>query len=264
LATTGTSRAVIGRDRFDTVLIQRGPETVALSSPMNATGMFELDSQPELLVPFEGIGVDTAWEFRLPKAANPIDYRTLFDVLVTIEYTALDSFDYRQQILGQLDRTILADRSFSFRYDFPDAWYDLHNPEQVEKSRQMVVGFRTDREDFPANLDPLSIRHVVLYFAPASGNLSDSVHVTHLELNGAGGEATSDKSGVISTRRGNASNWKPITGPPAKAPIGEWELSLNYGTPALDKTIRDRFTNEEFDDILLVISYAGATPTWPS
>ena len=105
LSTTGTSRVVIGGDIFQTVVVNRGPESVALTSPRDATGLFELEPQPEMLLPFEGLGVDTTWELRMPKAANPFDYRTIADVLLTIEYTALNSFDYCQQVIQTLKPT---------------------------------------------------------------------------------------------------------------------------------------------------------------
>ena len=64
---------------------------------------FVPDSQPELLLPFERTGADTVWRFDLPKAVNPFDYSTIADVLLTLEYTALNSFDYRQQVIQTLD-----------------------------------------------------------------------------------------------------------------------------------------------------------------
>ena len=69
LSTPGTSRVVVGGDTFRNVVVRRDPETVGLSSPREATGLFELapDSQPELLLPFEGTGVDTVWRLELPK-----------------------------------------------------------------------------------------------------------------------------------------------------------------------------------------------------
>src|SRR5262249_46320773 len=68
LATTGPSRTVIARDDFPLVVVKRTPEAVSLTAPSDATGLFELDIQPEMMVPFENIGVDAMWEFRLPKA----------------------------------------------------------------------------------------------------------------------------------------------------------------------------------------------------
>ena len=260
LSTPGTSRVVIGGDTFRNVVVRRDPETVGLSSPRDATGLFELvpDSQPELLLPFEGTGVDTVWRLELPKAANPFDYSTIADVLLTLEYTALNSFDYRQQVIQTLDPELSNDRPFSFRQQFPDQWYDLHNPDQT--ATPMTVRFKTARGDFLPNIDDLKIQHLVLYFAPANGQ--------PVEIRGArllfkkqgdqapvGGSADSI-DGVISTRRANGSNWLPITG--NKPPIGEWELAL-----PTDDTTRNLFRNEKIEDILFVITYSGRTPEWP-
>ena len=52
-----------GGDSFELDRLRRPPERIALTSPINATGLFELDMQPELLLPFEGAGVDMGWEF---------------------------------------------------------------------------------------------------------------------------------------------------------------------------------------------------------
>lgn len=259
LSATGLSRVVIrSNGLFQQSLIRRPPESVSLSSPSNATGLFELTPQsPELLLPFEGMGVATNWELRMPRASNPFDYSTIADVLVAIEYTALDSFDYRQQVVQELDRSISADRPFSFRHQFADAWYDLHNPDQT--ATPMTIGWETRRQDFPPNVENLRIQHVVLYFVRA-GDASFEIPVTHLhftEVNAAGaiGGGSGSIDGVISTRRGNAGSWTPMIG---KSVIGRWELSLPNTAE-----VRDRFKDEQIDDILLVITYSGRTPAWP-
>jgi Tc toxin complex TcA C-terminal TcB-binding domain/ABC toxin N-terminal region len=263
LSTTGTSRVIVGGDGFRPVAVQRGPESVALSSPLNATGLFELDQQPEMLLPFEGIGVDTSWEFRMPKAANLFDYQTIADVQITIEYTALNDFNYGQQVIQRLNRIISADRPFSFRNQFADQWYDLHNPEQT--ATPMTVRFTTSRADFPPNLDDLTIQQVVLYFSRADGEAFEipveQFHFTEL-LTGSRvpeeGKASDAESldGVISTRRGNAPHWTSMTG---KTPVGEWELAL----PNTEE-MKSRFQNEQIEDILFVITYSGRTPSWPT
>ncbi len=258
LSTAGTSRVVIGGDVFQTVTVKRPPEEIALSSPRDATGLFDLDSQPEMLLPFEGLGVDGHWELRMPKAANLFDYSTIADVLVTIEYTALDSFDYRQQIIRTLSPTISADRPFSFRQQFADQWYDLHNPDQT--ATPMTVRFTTLREDFATNLDHLKIQHVTLYFARTSGTTFE-VPVTQLrftERGGGGpiGGGAISIDGMISTRNGNGSSWTAMQD---KTPFGEWEMSL----PSTGE-MRKRFMDDDIEDILFVITYSGSTPEWPA
>ena len=225
LSSTGISRVVVGGNSFQGVVIRRDPETVALSSPMNATGVFELNAQSTLLNPFEDIGVDMTWEFSMPKAVNLFDYSTIADVLISIDYTALNSPTYRQQVVRQLNRTWSADLPYSFRQQFADQWYDLNNPNQ--SATPMAVSFTTLPNDFPPNLTNLRIQQVVLYFARADGQQFE-IPVTSLFFtpqNGRGrigGSATSI-NGVISTRRGNANSWLAMIG---KLPAGTWELTL--------------------------------------
>lgn len=258
LSSTGLSRAVIGPDVFQVVPVRRDPELIALTSPMNSTGVFDLDPvSQEMLFPFEGNGVDTTWEFRMPKGANYFDYRTIADVLITLEFTALNSFDYCQQVIQTLSPSLSGDRPFSFRNQLADQWYDLHNPEQVKEP--MTVRFRTSRADFPPNLESLRIQHLLFYFSRTIDRRFE-IPVTHLRFKeedqtGALGGGAITIDGTISTRRGNAGSWTPMIG---KTPIGEWELSL----PNTEE-IRNHFKNGDIQDILFVITYSGRTSPWP-
>ncbi len=195
----------------------------------------------------------------MPRAANPFDYSTIADVLVTIDYTALQSPDYRQEVIRRLnlDRRVSAERPFSFRSQFVDAWYDLHNPDQ--SATPMRVHFKVTRQDFPPNVESLAIQHVVLYFAREADKVFEIPNCCLLftpsaEAMPVGGDANTN-DGVISTRRGNAPRWTPMIG---KQPCGQWELTL----PDTEE-VRGRFANEEIEDILFVITYGGLTPEWP-
>jgi hypothetical protein len=255
LATTGLSSVVVG-DGFRRVTMRRAPESVALSSPRDATGTFDLDAQQsDLLFPFEGNGVDATWVLRMPKAANPFDYGTIADVLLSIEYTALDSEVYRQQVLQSLPTRIHVERPFSFRHDLVDPWFDLHNADQ--SSTPMTVRFETQRADFPPNVDDLRIEQVVLYFARSNGALFE-VPVRSFRFRDAsggitgGGATTAD--GIISTRRSNGASWTPMLG---KQPAGAWELTLRDDAPT-----RTLFEEGRIEDILLVVGITGETPAW--
>lgn len=261
LTAAGNSRVVINSGGiFQTIVINDGTnKSVALSSPRDASGLFELDAQSEMRLPFENMGVDAVWELRLPKAANQFDYSSLADVLLTFEYTALDSFDYRQQVIQQLDPDLTADRAFSFRYELADQWYDLHNPEQT--AIPMTVQFEIRREDFPPNLDSLKIEHVVLYIAYAGGVEEKDEFVVTLQFAEQGspgviGGSSQTVDRISSTRKGNAGGWMAMLG---KSPFGVWTLALT-DTPE----IRARFKGEKIEDILLVITFKGQTPGWPN
>jgi hypothetical protein len=264
LSTTGTSSVVIGGDGFSTTTLQRGPESVALSSPTNASGVFELDPQAELLAPFEGIGLGTTWQLRMPKASNPFDYSTIADVLLTLDYTALHSFDLEQQVLRSLDRSVEAERLFSLRNMFEDQWFDLHNPDQT--TTPMTVTFDTRRDDFPPNLEPLSlaIGNVSLLYSRSAGAAPQS-WATDLRTNltfddGGGGGALGGQAdpsgGEISTRSANGASWNAMIG---RVPEGTWTLALPETA-----TTRAIFEQDVLDDILLLVSYRGTLPTWPS
>jgi peptidoglycan hydrolase-like protein with peptidoglycan-binding domain len=274
LANHGISRVVVEDDvqGFRTSIVQRDPQLVALSAPANATGLFDLSSpgsqltsaqtdvQSGLLLPFEGLGVDTAWEFILPSAANPFDFTTIADVLVTIDYTALYDFQYQKQIVRQLDRSVSADLGYSFRQQFADAWYDLNNPQQ--SSTPMIVQFQTQLLDFPPNVENLSIQQVVIYFVPASGQAPTGQPTAALTLVGTGANGSprrvtgtaSAVDQVISTRRGNAPEWSPMIG---MSVAGMWTLDLS------NPDMSGLFQSGQIQDILFVITYKGQTPAWP-
>lgn len=247
LYSNGVSRVVTAQDgAFNDVILRHDPSVVALTSPLNATGVFQLDTQSDLLLPFESSGVDTTWEFRLPKAANPLDYSSIVDVLFTIEYTALTDDDYRRQVASRLnaDRDRSADRVFSLALDFPDAWYDLNNPADPGR-RQVTITLRD--QDFPLGFDDLGSTAIAVRLAGP-----DAVPDTTVTLHrGATGGETQAASGVASTRR-NASSWVPLVGP---TPVGEWQLGFTADADPL-------FTGGTLQDVVLLVSWAGKSPAW--
>ena len=261
LRASGISRVVGGGGSFQGITISRNPELIALTSPMNTSGVFELDLQSDMLLPFEGMGVDTNWVLDMPKAANPFDFGTIADVLFAVDYTALHSDEYRREVIQRLPRRVSADLSFSIRNQFPDAWYDLNNPELLEEQKQTVINFATKRGDFPPHIDDssINIQQLVLYFVLKDGKARKEIPITSLTFKGkereavGGGAITID--GIVSTRRGNSDNWRPIVG---KTPFGEWELKL----PNTDE-MKKRF-NDEIEDILFVMTYSGRMPAWPT
>ena len=266
LTSSGLSRVVIS-DMFGTsfqpVLVHRVPEQIAFTAPTNATGLLELEPEGDLLLPFEGTGVDTTWELALPKPANPIDYGAIADVLVTLEYTALHNGTYRETVIRQMDRQVTADRAFSLRNHFPDAFYALNNP--LGADGPMSAAFETRRADFPPHLTGLAIDDVLVYFARRpvavddSEAILDQIPVAHLlftppgETTPLGGQASAGKDGIVSTRRANGNNWSGMAG---AEPTGTWELAL--GEP-----MRPFVLAGVLEDVVLVISCSGLSPAWP-
>jgi len=258
LIATGISRVVTGGDVFQTILVRRDPELIAFTSPSNATGLIELEPEAGMLLPFESMGIDTNWELQLPKAANPFDFRSVSDVLLTVEYTALQDFSYRRQVIQRLEDTVSAERVFSLRDHFADQWYALYNPDGA--ATPMTVNFSLTSKDFPPNVEELRIQQALLAVTRAEGRTFEIESARLMltpqgETTPVGGEAPGTTDGLISTRRGNAGAWVPIIG---RSPVGAWELTL----PDTEE-MRNRFKNEEIDDLLFVLTYEGRTEPWP-
>ena len=270
ITSAGISQTVVGGDTFQTVTLRQLPERLALTSTTTTSGQI-LELQPDaqaLQRPFEGTGFATQWELRMPKASNIFDYNTIATVLFTVDFTALHSFDYEQQVIEQLDRNISANRTFRFRNEFADAWYDLNNPDLT--NTPMVVRYQTRREDFPPNVSDLRLQHLILYFIRKDGETVEvpvrHLHFTEQNTVGTVGGGAQTIDGVISTRRGNGTSWLPMIG---QAPFGEWELAFDDdpGSLSVDigngRRIRDLFAEELIEDILFVITYQGNTAEWP-
>jgi len=260
LRSSAVSRVISGEPQFAETEIRRQPESIAFTSPVGATGLLELRPDPAKLRPFENMGVAAGWTLELPKAANQFDYNSIADVFLKIDYTALESQAYREQVVQRLDRNFSADRVFSFRRELSDQWYDLNHPELVEDDRRMIVNFSTTRADFPTNLENLKISQLVLFFVRKDG-FTEEVRVRYLRfrqgaltLGGTTNQNLDTVNGVLSTRTGNFTQWNTFL---QKDPAGEWELALPN-----NEAVRNLFKNEQIEDILFVVTYEGLTPAW--
>jgi len=260
LTNLGVSRIVVDDGGFRPIEVHHGMQSVALTGAVNATGVFELNQQPEFLMPFESVGVDTFWELRMPKAANPFDFTTIGDVLVTLDYTALDSWQYRKQVIQSLPTDFGADRSFGLRDQFPDLWYDLNHADQAATPN--IVQWDIAKSDFPANALDVSISQLVLYFVGKDGLVLPELPIKFLGLDNGnaesvGGAATA-VAGIASSRRGNAASWLALQG---KSPVGRWHLDLSDRL-ADGRLVSQLIADESIADILFVVSYSARYPAW--
>lgn len=251
LSNSGNSRIVVGDTLFQERTISRNPERVVLNAATSDRGGRRTRLQPdadEFLRPFENSGVATDWELRMPKAANDMNYDTVVDVQFTIEYTALESYEYRQRVLSEFDSEVTNERVVSLHDDCSDAWYDLVNaPDDVTPT---TVSFDLDREDFPANLSDLSIDTLQCYLAgPVEADAREDFKDLEVTVSKDGGsEATSRATdGVVET--GSTFAGSDVD--------GSWTLTVDWtghGDPFADGTV---------DDVLLFVGTSGRPPAWP-
>jgi hypothetical protein len=252
LSSSGISQVITASSdgTFGPVTLRRDPSAISFTSPANATGVFQVDLQPNMLLPFEGSGVDTTWDFSLPPTANPFDFRSISDFLVTIDYTALADNGYQAQVIRSLnaDLTRSADCVFSLTRDFPDQWYALNNPPPGQATASTVLTLTG--ANFPVNIAPASLASTQLAVQLSGSAPLTPVAVT-LSHGSASGTAVTDVTGVVSTRRGAAA-WDALTG---SSPVGDWALSF-------DSTGSQLFQQGLLSDLLLIVSWTGQAPAW--
>ena len=258
LSSTGISRVTTPAEfgTFTSVTVRRDPSTIVATSPSNATGVFVLDVQPELLLPFEGSGVETTWLLSMPQAANPFDFTNIADVILSLDYTAMTDPDHQAQVVQSLnrDRGRSSDRVLSLSRDLPDQWYALRNP-TAGHSRDAT--FTISPGDFPVGFTDVACAQVaVLLKTDDASTLETPVTVT-LTWTGpdgaaVGGVAAADSSGMVSTRRG-AAQWQPMIG---ASPVGTWRIAFDASA--------DPLFAGPLSDILLMITWQAQAPAWPT
>ncbi|TSJ44731.1 neuraminidase-like domain-containing protein [Fluviicola chungangensis] len=255
-----TSYTVIeANNTFQRIPIRRmETDQVALTGASRATGLFELQPmQNEFLNPFEGMGVESHWEFKMPKFSNRMDFTNIADVVIEVEYTALDSFQYRFQVLQDIDNTLGFSKGFSFKNDFPDQWYELAQAQ--EGSPSFYVDFELKREMFPQGVENIRLdgSNVLLHFARKDG-FTDEVSIADFSLITAGSN-TQPMDGVTvnGTFSANALSNVLNTQSPA-APFVK--LRLAFANTPIN---RELFSQENVTDILLLVSCKADLPVYP-
>jgi hypothetical protein len=279
LTNHGVSQVVVGPGPaaagFTTKTIERFRESIALSGALGATGLFALDPGDPMLLPFEGSGVATGWTLSMPRAANPLlNFETMMDVLLTIDYTALEDPAYRDQVRAALGPRRSWNAVFSLRQKFPDLWYHVNNP-RFDATGEAIFEFRTEAVHFPAALRPDSLVVTALTLvARRPATIVDPITL-RLEFTPdraptsgpttLGGQATSSAEGLFSTMpatatsgvsasSGYAANWLPLQGTSA---VGAWRLTLS-GDPA--RNVYDaQGRMRGIDDLTLVVACEGET-----
>ena len=231
-------------------------EQVALTGTSRATGLFEFQPvQSELLNPFEGMGVESRWEFKMPKFSNRMDYSMIADVLIEVDYTALDSFQYRYQVLQDIDNTLGFSRGFSFRNDYTDQWYELQ--EVQEGGSEFSVEINIKREQFPQGVENIRLdgSNLLLHFVRKDG-FTDEVNIADFSLISSNPQAING-SMVNGTFKANVVTSVLMGLTPASPFV---KLRLAFANTPLN---RELFSLEQVTDILLLVSCKADLPVYP-
>lgn len=132
----------------------RQAPVIAASNAQNDAGVFEFSFRDERYMPFEGMGAISSWKLSLPKTARSFDYSTISDVILRINYTALEDGDLRNDIEsanGELIKRLQEAapvKVFSVRHDFPTEWAQFKNA-HANASQRCEFKLSLKPEHFP-------------------------------------------------------------------------------------------------------------------
>ena len=192
-----------------------------------------------------------------------MDFSSIADVQVTINYTALYSDTLRSQVLKKLGTDFQAKRALSVQLFFPDAWYDLYNPQPTDSSVR-TFSFTVTKDAFPVNIDNISVNAVTMYFQKDSPDINnEQVKVASLTL--APADGTDNVVGrtninsihdMISTHFLSGIGWLEFIG---KSPFGKWTVQL---TRSSGEGIEQILAGNTLKDIIFVIEYNAELPAY--
>jgi len=114
----------IQNDEFERIY---ATNTICTSSAQNDSGLFELNFGDERYLPFENAGVISEWGLSFPAGCDQFDLSTVSDVILHINYTAIESSDLKEASKAHLD-SILPDNGrmfFSLKHGFSTEWNQL-------------------------------------------------------------------------------------------------------------------------------------------
>ncbi len=143
-------------------------QQITLSTGTGDSGMFEPQANDGRFKPFEGTGAVSTWRLSLPKAANPMDFDSIGDVVVALRYTALDGGGrFRQEVLRLPPmKTRDATALWPMAQRFPAQWHQLFAP-PADPTRQ-VLAFSL--EDFaPRAMTKVRVTGLHLQLSAAAG-----------------------------------------------------------------------------------------------
>ena len=125
----------------------RTNQQIALSRGVNDAGLFQLNFQDERYLPFEGTGAVSSWRLELNGQENAFDVRTLSDVVIKIEYSALQGGDVFAAAVKKLLKPSPAAKVFNLAEDFSAEWNRfMENPSsglKIKVTRDMFPSMGT-------------------------------------------------------------------------------------------------------------------------
>ncbi|MFV2059529.1 MAG: hemopexin repeat-containing protein [Gammaproteobacteria bacterium] len=128
----------------------RTNQQIALSRGVNDAGLFQLNFQDERYLPYEGTGAVSTWRLELNGQQTAFDINTLTDVIIKIEYSALQGGEVFAADVKKLLKPSEATIMFNLSQDFSAEWnHFMENPVnglKIKVTREMFRNMSTNNK----------------------------------------------------------------------------------------------------------------------
>jgi hypothetical protein len=121
-------------------------QSIVTSTAQDDTGLFETNLHDERYLPFEGSGVISEWQLKLPADVRQFDYDTISDVILHIRYTAREAGALLEEKATENLKTCISEAQaagsvllFSMRHEFPTEWAKFKNAKIDLKSNPKIM-----------------------------------------------------------------------------------------------------------------------------
>ena len=157
--------------------------SISTSGAVNDSGLFEFNFRDERYLPFEGAGAISEWKLELPSSVRSFDYNTISDVLITLNYTAVDGD--RQSAENSLAATFIDYASdpglfkiVSLRHEFPNEWQLATTTEENMQIELTMDYFPYFTQQYELNIDSVSVHKVGTNHEDSDTTSSSTVAIT--------------------------------------------------------------------------------------
>jgi hypothetical protein len=236
----------------------RVSQGIALSGAVDDAGVFTLNHDDERYLPFEGTGAVSTWTLSMPKAANRIDYSTISDVIISVEYSALDAGASAKSALTSqpLLQKYAGGVCFALAQQFSDAWFRFATDHPAPKPDTQTLAFTIPASAVPLNVASAKIASVYMRFELADDSARVASKDVYLHL------ALPPKYTNIDSTVDENCAWQKSVDVALSDVIGEWHIVFDLNKLPTDLKDGDGFVNTTLlTNIGLNISLTGDL-TW--
>lgn len=227
-------------------------QQIAISNGASDNGMFQLSFQDERYLPFEGTGAVSSWRFSMPLATNQIDFSTISDVIVQLQYTAFDGgLNFRRQVTGlNALKPYAGSKLLSLSQQYSQDWFDFMTDHSVADSQTLIFPLA---KVVPPHVEAAKLKsfYFLLDVAPGVDTGSNNNYITF--------DLTNNVSVTFKPGAGNSYTHEFQSPPALAAMTGNRKITFNlqpgYAPASL---LKDGFLNPAVvRNIILILYYTG-------